>query len=191
MTAVAVIIPPQPLFDAAEAKRHLRVDDDDNLEDSEIEGFVAAATGLIDGPAGGWLGRALGRQTLELRMPGFPCDGRLCLPFVPIAQMVSVTYDNEAGSPQTLDPAAYALYGNHLMLTPGQTWPATAFNPESARFRYLAGYETVPAPILAAVKLMLGDLYRNRDSISLGSVSATPMPTTVERLLAPFRVWLG
>ena len=45
------------------------------------------------------------------------------------------------------------------------------------------------APILAAVKLMVGDLWRNRDTVAIGQVSQIPMSTTVEALLSPFRVW--
>lgn len=69
---VVVITPPEPIVSAEEAKRHLRlieVDGDGNVlpneEDDYIEALIAAAQQWIDGP-GGWLGRCVGVQTLEV-----------------------------------------------------------------------------------------------------------------------------
>ncbi len=45
-------------------KAHLRVDGDE--ENDLIQAYIAAAQATIDGP-GGWLGRALGKQTIEYR----------------------------------------------------------------------------------------------------------------------------
>lgn len=47
----------------------------------------------------------------------------------------------------------------------------------------------MPAPIRAAILLMVGDLYRNRDTTAVGTISKIDMSTTVENLLAPFRVF--
>lgn len=186
---VVVVTPPTPIVSLAEAKAHLRVDD--GAEDALITALVAAAEQHIDGPAG-WLGRAIGRQTLELRRNGFPsCGGWIALPFPPAVSITEVTYDDAAGASQTVAPANYALYGEALALAPNAAWPATADNPESARVRYLAGYapDRIPAPIVAAIKLMLSDLWRFRDTIVLGQVAEVPMSTTVAALLGPFRVW--
>jgi hypothetical protein len=60
---VNVIEPPGEVISLVDAKKHLRVDHGD--DDDYITGLVAAAVAWLDGPAG-WLGRALGVQTLEL-----------------------------------------------------------------------------------------------------------------------------
>lgn len=188
MQSVVVIDPPVPILGLAEAKAHLRVDDD--ADDALIGSLIAAATAHIDGPAG-WLGRALGRQTLELRRCGFPDCGWIALPCRPIHAIVQVAYDDPAEAPRTFDPASCGLYDRTLMPAPGLSWPAAASRPESLRIRYTAGYEggQVPAPILAAVKLMVGDLYRHRETAAIGTLSSVPMNTTVAALLAPFQVW--
>jgi uncharacterized phiE125 gp8 family phage protein len=184
---VVVITPPAAIVSLDAAKAHLRVDD--GAEDTLIQAMVAAAEQHIDGPAG-WLGRAIGRQTLELRRNGFPdCGGWVQLPYPPAVSITEVTYDDPAGASQTVAPADYTLYGEALAHAPAAAWPATADNPESARIRYLAGYETVPAPIVAAIKLMVGDLWRFRDGVVQGQVAEVPMSTTVAALLAPYRVW--
>lgn len=183
---VVVITPPGPIVALDDAKAHLRVSHD--LENGLITGLVAAAQQHIDGPSG-WLGRAVGRQTLELLCSGFPCGQDERLPYPPAASVVQITYDDAAGAAQTLPDTAYALYGDVLALKPGQSWPAVFDKPENVRIRYLAGYETVPAPIVAAVKLMVGDLYRNRDTVAFGQAAKIPMSTTVGALLSPFRVW--
>ena len=46
----------------------------------------------------------------------------------------------------------------------------------------------VPAPIKAALKLFLSDLYENRGQTVLGQ-TAIKMPWAAEALLAPFRIY--
>ncbi len=65
---VVVVSPPAPLVGLDLLKQHLRVDGSD--DDALITAYAAAAQGQIDGPAG-WLGRAIGPQTLELRLDRF------------------------------------------------------------------------------------------------------------------------
>jgi uncharacterized phage protein (predicted DNA packaging) len=49
--------------------------------------------------------------------------------------------------------------------------------------------EPVPADVAAAVLLMVGDLYANRETVAAGAVQAIPMSTTVGALLSAFRRW--
>ncbi|MGE7007529.1 head-tail connector protein, partial [Sphingomonas sp. NPDC049708] len=78
------------------------------------------------------------------------------------------------------------------------SWPSVRSERESVRIRYEAGYpdtvgdtpkSTVPAPVVAAIKLMIGDLFENRASVAPGARPKIDMSTTVERLLMPFKVW--
>ena len=62
---------------------------------------------------------------------------------------------------------------------------------EAVRLRYTAGYEALPAPIKAALLLMCGDLYENRETAVIGvSASKVPMAMAVENLLGPYRVYV-
>lgn len=192
MRVVVVTPPADPVVTLEKAKQHLRIDGND--DDALITGMVAAVTNHIDGPQG-WLGRSLGVQTLELRLdhfsyPACRCDIRL--PYAPVIEVLSVKYIGSAGGEQTVDPAAYELLGDEIALAFGQTWPTTRVQREAIRIRYRAGYEELPPAITAAILLMVGDLYANREGVITGpsaAAIAVPMSTTVEALLTPFRVF--
>lgn len=181
---VLVINPPDPIVSLADAKAHLSVDHDH--EDALIEALVAAAIGHIDGPDG-WLGRAIGVQTLELRRCGFP--GCIDLPYPPVLSVSTIVYDDADGIEQSVDDTVFRVYGPMVELAPGASWPATESTSESVRVTYEAGYEEVPAPIKQAVLLMVGDMFKHRESTQIGAISSVPMSMTVDRLLAPYRVW--
>jgi uncharacterized phiE125 gp8 family phage protein len=182
---VLVATPPQPVVSFQEAKDHLRVRHDD--EDMLIETYVAAATASLDGPAG-WLGRALGRQELEATDDVFRDCMRL--PYPPILDVVSIKYLNAGGVEATILPSEYEMRGSLIGSAFGKRWPAVLAHPGSVRIRYWAGYDEVPAQVRAAILLMVGDLYANRETVAIGvSAAAIPMSTTVLNLLNPLRVY--
>lgn len=185
---VFVVTPPDPVVTLEEAKRHLKIEAEDNDEDALVAAFVAAATGHIDGPDG-WLGRALGVQILEARTD-VRCGHQVCLPFPPVIELVSISYLDFAGTEQMADLADLEVLGRDLVAS-GHSWPweGGSLRRESVRIRYRAGYETLPPAIKAAILLMVSDLYRNRDSVAFTVATAIPMSTTVEALLAPFRIY--
>lgn len=193
---VVVITPPEPIISLEEAKAHLRIDAADATEDGYISGLILSAQATIDGPAG-WLGRSLGQQTLELRDAGFsgpavPCYGRrwrsgLALAYGPVQSVTSVKYLDASAAEQTMPADAYYLEnGEVVRLTSSGSWPSVADRADAFRVRYVAGYADgeVPAPILQAVKIMVGLLYENR--IEAANLQTHP---TVASLLSPYRVW--
>lgn len=167
--AVVVIEPANPLVDWSEAEVHLRLDNDDN-EQPYVEALIAAAQQWIDGP-GGWLGRAVGLQTLEWSGDCLPDR----LPYAPVRSLVSVTVDGDAveGGSVTAD--------GRLTLPDGHSRGATVV-------RYVAGYEKPPAPIKQAMLLLIGQWYMHRENIAVGQTVAE-LPMAVEALLSPYRVW--
>lgn len=183
---ILVITPPEIFVTLEEAKAHLRVEQDDDHEDDLIDALVSAACAHIDGPEG-WLGRAVGQQTLELRRCSFPAC--IDLPYPTVTEVTSILYDDADGAEQTLSTSLYRVYGHLIARAPDATWPATESTPESVRVQYEAGYEEVPAPIKQAVLLMVGDMFKHRESTQIGAISSVPMSMTVDRLLAPYRVW--
>ncbi|WP_103728924.1 head-tail connector protein [Novosphingobium sp. HII-3] len=185
-----VVTPPEPVVTLEEAKAHLRVRH--SAEDDLILSYIDAATGTIDGPDG-WLGRALGRQTLEIRYPAFGTCGWIALPYPPAVEVESIQYVDAAGEAATLDPDQYELSGAMIRPVWPHSFPAAAWRGaagETVRIRWTAGYDTLPAPIRAAILLMVGDLYAFRETAVVGATSAdVPMSLTVQRLLSPFRVF--
>lgn len=199
MGSVVVIQAPEPLVDFDTAKAHLRVDHSD--DDTLIGAYVAAASAHIDGP-GGWLNRAISPQTLELRLNDFaPADrGAIHIPFPPLIDVLSVKYLDDSGVEQTVAAEDYEITAGPVIRPVYDSgWPSARATADAVRVRYRAGYvddpeaaplvASIPAPIKAAVLLMLGDLYQRRETTSDGSVAAVPMAMTVENLLAPYRAW--
>jgi uncharacterized phiE125 gp8 family phage protein len=194
-----VTVPPEDLaVTVAEAKTHLRVDDDVTDDDALIETYVRAAIDSLDGP-GGWLGRALMPQTLELRLDTFPAGG-VRLPCPPLIAVTGVAYLDGSDVLQTLSASTYQVLGAggerpaRIALAPGAAWPATSQAAEAVRITYQAGHLDTASPpegrlpyaIKAALLLMIGDLYAVRESVVVGApVARSP---TVEALLHPKRV---
>lgn len=189
---VVVVTPPDPVITTDQAKDHLNVDHDD--DDALIDIYVAAATANLDGPDG-WLGRALGAQTLELRLDAFGCKP-IVLPCPPIATIESVKYVDADGVEQTVAAEDYELLGAELDVAFGKSWPAARRQREAVRIRYAAGYTAgdpagaLHPSIVGALLLMVGDLYANRETVGMGgAVQEVPMSTTVLNLLTPLRMW--
>lgn len=182
---VTVIAAPEPFVSLEEAKDHLGELSADR--DALIEAQIAAACSHIDGPDG-WLGRSIGFQTLEARHTFFDKDS-FRLPFLPVITVTEVRYLDSEGVEQTLSTDLYEVRGDSVVLAYDETWPAVRDDTESVRVIYDAGYEEIPPPIKAAVLLMVGDMFRFRETAKEGGAAAVPMSTTVENLLSPFRVF--
>lgn len=208
------VTPPAPIVTTADAKKHLRVEHPD--DDAYIDALVATATAWIDG-ADGWLGRALGVQTWDLKLDSVAtyrrsdwwhwCSSygwRVRLPLPPLVEVVSVTYKDAAGATQTLAPSGYAVHGvdasqgGFLALANGASWPAIQYGPEAVTVRFRAGYPnagdppvtTVPAPIRHAILLMIGHLYHHREEVTAGQGGKPErLPMGVDALLSPYRVF--
>lgn len=184
---VVVVTPPDPVVSLAEAKEHLRVRH--SAEDMLIEGMVAAATSHIDGP-GGWLGRAIGTQVLEAAFPTYAYADNFALPYPPLIDIVSITYRDAQRQTVTVPGEQYDIVDGLVEAVGDVAWSLARPSAAGLRVRYRAGYATLPPAIRAAIMLMVGDLYRNRDSSTPVQASAIPMSTTVDNLLSPFRVFV-
>jgi uncharacterized phiE125 gp8 family phage protein len=198
---VFVTTPPAPVVTWEEADAHLRLEGDEDQRDY-VERLIAAATAHIDGPTG-WLGRAIGPQTL---LAEFVCAESLLepLPFPPFIDVVDIQYVDTNGQVQTWAAENYQLIFGRIMPAVGAAMP-TVYSGASGcgfplvRVRYRAGYAAdpladplvaaVPETIKQAILLMVGDMFRFRETASSdgGTPTAVPMSATVEALLAPLR----
>ena len=151
-------------FTLAEAKKHLRVDFDD--DDDLITIYADAAIAAVDGP-NGMTKRPLMAQTWEEDFAAFP-SGAITLPLTPVLSVASITYDDADGDSQTLDSSAYTV--GTTSVSPVDGWPDGA----AVTVQWRAGLAECPADIKAAVLLVLGHLYANRETVA-ESLEELPM----------------
>lgn len=161
-------------------------------DDTIIEAFLNAAVERLDGHTG-ILGRALVTQTWRQDFPGFA--DRLRLPLATVASITHVKYYDGNNTLQTLSSTVYSLFkdgaGPYIELAPAQSWPGCYSRPDAVQVTFVCGsaVASVPAPIKAAILLMVGDLYAFRETAQVGSTAAAaiPMSMTVSALIAPYR----
>lgn len=184
MPVAAVVQPQEEPVSLARAKAHLRVDHD--ADDDLIMECITAAREHVEGITQ----RSLARRTWEWTAGRFP-HGRVDLPFPPLVSVESVTYVDTAGVSRTMDPASYLVdvdRGDALRLAAGTyAWPDVR-DGGPVRVRYIAGYEpvSIPRALVAAILLVLGHLYFNRESVITGTI-ATELPLGVDALTARWR----
>ena len=226
---VVVVTSPAPLLDPPTIRQRLGITSDDG--DENLAAYIQAATDELDGP-GGWLGRALGPQLLELQAGHFPGQcwsgpifsdfarfggpdrsrdpycSTITLPYPEIATVVSVTYLDDTGIMQTLDPSQYLVSGRGVFPAYGTSWPAVRMQPGAVAIRYTAGYVAGKAPeaIKQVITMRVAQMNAsNRPDPSLKQESVVGVSSqqwdtstglgesfdkTVARLLAPYQVFM-
>ena len=176
----------------AEAKAHLKVEA--TAEDALIQGWIVAARQLVEAETR----RAMTPQDWELRLTGFPgrCEP-VELPLPPFISLLSISTYDAAGTATVLSADGWQVdapsgdFATPALVYPGTTafWPTSVARLRgSVRIRYRAGYAgpgTVPASLRAAMFLLIGDWYENREGTQNRNLQANP---AVERLLAPYRL---
>jgi uncharacterized phiE125 gp8 family phage protein len=165
-----------------DAKKHLKVSG--NSEDDLIQLYLEAATNMAEG----YLGMKLINTVIEEAYDEFT---DISLVRFPTQAITSIKYDAEDTTEKTVSTDIYTLntYVEPQMIVKNEaeSWPIDlADKPNRIRVRYTAGYgstpASVPANIRAAILVILGDLYENRED----KISALPKAST--RLLEPWRI---
>jgi uncharacterized phiE125 gp8 family phage protein len=178
----------------AEAKLHLRVDDDQTSEDAAILGLIRTARELVESHTG----RCLMTSTWDYYLPQFPDCGYITIPNPPLQSVTSITYTDSDNT------ATVWASSNYLVSTRGAlgrivpaysvTWPSFTARPIDALVvRYVAGYGAgagdVPEAIRHAMLLLIGHLYEHRESVASQSAgNLFVMPMGVDHLLADYWV---
>lgn len=174
------------IMSTADAKTHLRVTGPD--EDTYVAALVKAARMAVEE----WTSRATTNQTWVMTLDKFPADAEIRLPRPPLSSVTSLAYVDGSGNSQTWSSVNYVVVARdtpgRIRLAYGIDWPATRDQPNAVTITYVAGYgstaATVPALLVHAAKLVLGDLYGIREGSVVG-VSHLENPT-VTALLAPY-----
>ncbi|MDR7034498.1 hypothetical protein [Mesorhizobium sp. BE184] len=191
------IIPPDPIVTSAEIAGA-------GESDAAVDALIQAVTEDIDGP-GGWLGRALGPQTLELSLDCWP--GCVKLPYGPVINVERFTYVDPDGIEHDV---AEGDYWSHDGQVGGWIAPALSSLPAPIKITYQAGYNgehTGPVPERARQAIILSvqhlrslsveSLYLKADEVdgvgrkefTLSDQASNIVERTCERLLSTLRVF--
>ena len=207
-TLSVVTAPATEPVSLADAKKHLRLDQD--YDDTLVQGLIVAARTIIEQ----WTARCLINQTLLWTMSQSVPSGALPLlpmpllvlpiiltapqvvnkplelPRSPVSAVNSVVWTDTGGDTYTL--VAGTDYVTDLALQPARvrlTWLTVPRFLENIQVQFVAGYgatsASVPAPLIAAVKIMLSWLYEHRGDNP--DTSGAP-PQAIEYLIAPYRI---
>jgi uncharacterized phiE125 gp8 family phage protein len=185
-----VTAPSTEPLSTAEAKLHLRVDIDD--DDTIIARLITAARRKVEQ----YTRHALITQTWRMNMSGWPEDGdAFKVPLPPLQSVSSIKYKDTDGDESTWDSGEYIVDTDptpgKVVLAHGESWPSTALYPTSPiAVTFVAGFgdasTDVPEDILAAMLLLIGHLYENREAtVGVGNIQVLPLG--VQSLLWDYR----
>lgn len=192
MTLSLVTGPTVEPVSLAAAKLHLRVDADD--DNGLIQALIMAARQHVES----YTRRQLITQTWDYQIDAFPC-GEIVVPLAPVSSVTSITYLDTTGATQTWSSSNYRTdlpsgpWAQRARIEPayGVSYPSTYGVMNAVTVRCVSGYgstaASVPAPLVAAMKLLIKHWYDLREPVVVGSVTSVPM--SVDALLWPFKVW--
>ena len=170
-----------------EAKKQCRVELSD--DDDYILSLITVARQMAEGR----LNRTIKQRQLEARFDYWPSS--LSLPKPPLVSVDSISYIDADGVLAELDDDSYIVNTSvepaRIPLAYGVPWPALRKQSGAVVVRYTAGYtpEEVPAPIKQWIKLIVGTMYENRETMSAGVQLYEMSDTFMSWLLQPYMVY--
>lgn len=141
--AARLVVPPraEPM-DVEEARKHLRMTEDDPTDENDlINAWIADARGVTED----FLGRQLVLATWEMVIDCFPGGDVIRLPYPPLRELVSITYTAEDGTSDTMaiSDLVVDLVGEpgRLVLKANKSWPSTTLQAANGvAIRFKAGH---------------------------------------------------
>ena len=159
-------------------------------EDGLFDGLILAAYQTAENLTG----RAFRERQETLILDGFASkSGAIELPWTPVQSIDSVEYVDATGVTRSLSAPPLRLDTRPLypLLAPqwDTEWPETIAEPESVTITATVGYADteLPGDVRAALLLIIGHLYANRESVVLGTISSE-LPMGVSMLLEPYKI---
>lgn len=161
--------------------------DVDPVDDEAIMGKLADAREYCED----FTGLYIARRVVEIALDSYP-TGAIVLPFAPVVEIVSFEAAGEA-----VDADLYTLddYSKPPRLVPVTSWGSVTTATNTIKIRCRVGYADdtdgppLPRPIRAAMLLMLGHLWANREASTEKAMET--LPVGVDAMLRPKRIRLG
>jgi uncharacterized phiE125 gp8 family phage protein len=174
----------------SEAKEHLRITGSD--EDALITTFIEAAREYCEE----YQNRAYITQTWDLSLDEFP-DSPYSLPKPPLKSISSIKYYDQDGTEYEFNASDYlvdtASVKGRVSLAYGKSWPSVTLQPmNGVIIQFIAGYgdagSDVPERIRNAIKVLVGQIYENREATDIKE--HLEIPFAVHALLGLDRIML-
>lgn len=168
----------------AEAKAYLRIDHD--AEDGLVASLITAARATVEALTR----RVLVTQSWRITRDAWPASGLIPAPVNPLRTLEAATVIDAEGVAQTLPLSAFLLDTTRLpgliridggaVQPPGRPLAGIALDITAGH----GAAAEVPAPLIEAVRLVLGHFYEHRAETG----PSAPFPAQLDALVAPFRV---
>ncbi|ETT46276.1 hypothetical protein BSK66_25530 [Paenibacillus odorifer] len=169
----------------AEAKRHLRLEEDETDEDELISGLISAAREYAEDRQ--W--KRLAKRKFETQSPA---DLFFRLP-APCQSIESVSFTDSEGAMVVISPSFYTLYSDNfkadLFLSSFKYPPLRTTDKYPVRIEFTAGMqpEEVPRKTKIAILMLVGHWYETREATT--EKKREKPPFAVDALLDMDRTW--
>lgn len=185
-----------------EARRHLRIEPFGSPLEHPDDNYISSLIAVSREWCEEYLERSIGTATYELVLDKFPD----AIQIKPYCQSIeSIKYLDIDNALQTISPLDYTLdnYSEPAWVVPiyGKRWPETYPTINAVKVKFVSGYtdglspntNPTPAAIKAAMLLLIGNFYENRQQDVLGNtrISFNSLPLGVYSLLQPYRLGIG
>lgn len=178
---VVTVAPAAEPLTTADAKAHIRVDHTD--DDAMIGSIAAAARAHVEARTA----TRLYTQTVSFKTDDWADMANL--PICPVQSISSISYVDIAGDVITLPTTVYEtrldLLEPSIVLKYSQAWPTIRMG-SLITVTAVVGYGAAgaqPPEVIHAIKLLVGDMYAQRETFFNGPATAVPMAAAVDALL--------
>lgn len=147
-----------------------------------------------------WYGPSwgVGPGPLTVARPDGTTGYEIYLPRSPLQAVTAITYYDDSGTLQTLDPAAYLVDAlaepARIVPAPGTSWPSTQNRIGAVQVTFTAGYgpdgNSVPAGIKHWILLTTATFYENREMVAVLNRGKVELLPYVDGLLTSYAVRL-
>lgn len=192
MAIVVTVEPGQEAISVDQAKEHLNVLHD--LDDLYIHALIRVARETVENLTARIVGVS---KTVKFFMDEFPQGSTIFLPLGKTQGVTSLKYYDTAGVLQTLSSDLYFVdletTPSRICVKPSHSWPSTELGrPSAVVIEFMAGYpsvDSIPAPLVQAMKLLIGHWYANREDVTSAPYEHREIPNGAKYLALPYRVY--
>jgi uncharacterized phiE125 gp8 family phage protein len=186
MSLVRTTAPTQEPLSLAEARLHLRLEDDFSDDDALVTSLITAARAYVEKH----INQPVMPQAWRLTLDCFPCEDVIDLGMPGVDAVSSFSYVDPTGA--NVSFPSFVLDGDafpsRVVRSYGIPWPTTRVQRNAVTISFTcSGLATDEREaIKSAMKLLIGQWYENREAL-IETRYALNVPFSVDALLGPYR----